>query len=238
MTFYRQSVVLGDNDLARIVATVRAGGYGLVLIASWQAVIRGLVQDENDNAAAVSVVERVKGATRQTGIPWLIDAHSGKIEDQDDEADPSRAMRGASAAAGAADYTLWLRYADGAFGTKRRLSGRGRFVTLAPLLIDYDMSTGAYTALGTTKSAVAETDWRLIMETPGALTIDAQSADSIARALGLVAPKSGKVAGGGRKRVLAALRAHPGEVEETTVTRENGQRVSRFQLRAAEAATR
>ena len=76
-----------------------------MLIASWQAVVRGLVKDENDNAGAVQIVERVKLATRETKIPWLIDAHSGKGEDQADEADPSKAMRGASAAAGAADYT-------------------------------------------------------------------------------------------------------------------------------------
>jgi hypothetical protein len=180
------------------------------------------------------VVERVKEATRQTGIPWLIDAHSGKLEDQDDGADPSKAMRGASAAAAAADYTLWLRYADGAYGTKRKLSGRGRFVTLAPILIDYDMSTGEYTALGTTKSAAAETDWRLILETSGALTEELRSADAIARAIGLVS-KKGKVGGQARARVLAAFRAHPAEVEETTTTRENGQRVFRFRWRRPEA---
>ena len=90
MTFCEQPVILNDDGLARIVATVRAGDYGLVLIASWQAVIRGLVKDENDNAGAVVVVERVKVATRETKVPWLIDAHSGRGEDQGDDADPTR----------------------------------------------------------------------------------------------------------------------------------------------------
>src|SRR5699024_6510189 len=103
LTFYRRSLVLDAATLARIVHTVQTGGYGLVLISSWQAVVRGLIKDENDNAGAVAVVEAVKAAARTTGVPWLIDAHSGKGEDQGDEADPSRAMRGASAAAGAAD---------------------------------------------------------------------------------------------------------------------------------------
>ena len=148
LTFYRAPVRLTVDGLHAICQTVTAGGYGLVLIASWQAVIRGLVRDENDNAGAVNLVETVKAATRTTGIPWLIDAHSGKGEDQDDEADPSRAMRGASGAAGAADYTLSLRYANGAFGTQRRLSGKGRFVNLAPLTLDYNPDTGIYTCLG------------------------------------------------------------------------------------------
>jgi hypothetical protein len=93
MTFYRAPMVLTTSGLARISNTVRAGRYGLVLIASWQAVIRGLVENENDNANAVGVVEAVKATARATGVPWLIDAHSGKGEDQTDDADPSRAMR-------------------------------------------------------------------------------------------------------------------------------------------------
>ena len=87
MTFYMKNVTLSDSGLARIVTSVRAGGYGFVLIASWQAVLRGLVRDENDNAGAATVVESVKIATRQTGIPWLIDAHSGRGEDQADDAE-------------------------------------------------------------------------------------------------------------------------------------------------------
>lgn len=185
MTFYRRSILLTPSGLEAIGHTVKAGGYGLVLIASWQAVIRGLVQDENDNAGAVCVVESVKTAARATGVPWLIDAHSGKGEDQADEADPSRAMRGASAAAGAADYTLSLRYANGAFGTQRRLSGRGRFVSLEPTVIDFDASTSEYSVLGTTKNALVETTWRLICDA-GALTDEPRTAGEIARAAGMV----------------------------------------------------
>jgi len=92
-------LLLHPAGLAQVVATVKAHQFGLVLIASWQAVVRGLVRDENDNAGAVLVVENVKAAARESGIPWLIDAHSGKGEDQQEDADPSKAMRGASAAA-------------------------------------------------------------------------------------------------------------------------------------------
>ena len=142
LTFRCKSLILTPAELDRIVATIKRHNFGLVLIASWQAVVRTLVKDENDNAGAVLVVEAVKAAARASGVPWLIDAHSGKGEDQSDDADPSKAIRGASGAAGSADYSLSLRYANGAFGTQRRLSGKGRFVHLEPLTIDYDVQTG------------------------------------------------------------------------------------------------
>ncbi len=113
MLFHRKPLLLTPDDLGRICTTVTRQDFGLVLIASWQAVVRGLIRDENDNAGAVQLVELVKAAARHTGIPWLIDAHSGKGEDQADDADPSKAMRGASGAPGAADYTLSLRYGNG-----------------------------------------------------------------------------------------------------------------------------
>ena len=47
-------------------------------------------------------------------------------------------MRGASAAASAADYSLWLRYADTPFSTHRRFSGKGRFVEVPLMHLDYD----------------------------------------------------------------------------------------------------
>ena len=90
MTFYRQPLVLNATNLAKIAATVTDGRYGLLLIASWQAAVRGLVKDENDNAGAARVVEDVKAVARETKIPWLIDAHSGKNEKQSDAADPSK----------------------------------------------------------------------------------------------------------------------------------------------------
>ena len=187
MTFYRRSLLLNASGLADIAGTVRAGGYGLVLVSSWQAVVRGLVADENDNAASCAVVEEVKLATRRMGVPLLVDAHSGKGEDQADDADPSKAMRGASAAAAAADFTLSLRFANGAFGTQRKLSGRGRFVSLEPLLLEHDPTTGEYSVLGATKDAALETVWRQITET-GALATDLRSAGTIAQVAGLVGP--------------------------------------------------
>lgn len=215
MTFYRGPLQLDAEGLARITATVQAGGYGLVLIASWQAVVAGLVRDENDNAGAVVVVERVKAATRACGIPWLIDAHSGKGEDQSDEADPTRALRGASAAAGAADFMLSLRYAGNPFSSRRRLSGKGRFVGLEPILIDYDADTGLYTALGDPTSALRETTWRVIVET-GALTDTWLAAGALAVRAGL-APTAGDVSRTVRRQVAAALTGRDG-VDRQTIT--------------------
>jgi hypothetical protein len=204
LTFYRGPILLDAAGLAAITTTVKTGGYGLVLIASWQAVIRGLIRDENDNAASVVIVEQVKAAARLTNIPWLIDAHSGKGEDQGDDADPSKAMRGASGAAGSADYTLSLRYANGPFGSRRRLSGKGRFVDFAPMLLDYDKTQGTYSVIASAaKDVMAETTWRLIVDT-GALTDVPQTADAIARAAGLVS-NTGRVTSTGRRQVAAAL---------------------------------
>lgn len=228
MTFYRNAIQLDRNGLAAIMATIRTGRYGLVLIASWQAVVSTLVRDENDNAGAVRVVEQVKGATRATAIPWLIDAHSGKGEDQREDADPSRAMRGASGAASAADYTLSLRYANGSFGTQRRLSGKGRFVSCPPMLIDYDIARGVYTVIDTAKDTLTETTWRLLLET-GALSRAPQSVDAIAKAAGLVS-ESGRVNGHQRRQVRAALRGRDG-IKTTTETR-RGKATTMFTLQA------
>ncbi len=91
------------------------------------------------------------------------------------------------AAAGAADYTLSLRYANGAFGTQRKLSGRGRFVSLEPTVIDFDETTSTYTVVAAGgKDALTETTWRLICDL-GALTTSGQSAGTIAKAIGMVA---------------------------------------------------
>lgn len=175
---------LGQTDLDRIVQTVRDEGIGLVLIASWQAVIRGLVRDENDNAGVALIVEQVKAAARQSHVPWLIDAHSGKGESQDNDADPMHAMRGASAAAGAADFTVSLRYADSPSDTKRRLSAKGRFVSMDDTTLDLDPDTRQYVVLGDSKTAAAATVAKLIRET-GALTTVPQSARELALRIGL-----------------------------------------------------
>lgn len=208
LTFFRHPIQLNAVGLAQIIATVQAGGYGLVLIASWQSVVATLIRDENDNAGAVRVMEAVKAAARATGIPWLIDAHSGKSEDQRDDADPTRALRGASGAAGAADYILSLRYADGPFSPRRRLSGKGRFVSVPPILMEFDAETGNYTALGDTKTTTVETTWQLIVETD-ALTTTPQAATAIAIRAGLV-PDGRRVTGAIRRQIHSALRKRPG----------------------------
>ncbi len=231
MTFYRRSILLSPSGLEAITRTVKAKGYGLVLIASWQAVIRGLVRDENDNASAVCIVEAVKAAARTTGVPWLIDAHSGKGEDQSDDADPSRAMRGASAAAASADYTLSLRYANGAFGRQRKLSGRGRFVSLEPLVMDFDPDTSQYTLLGAAKDAATETTWRLICDT-GALTDEPRTAGAIAKAVGM-AGADGKPTKTQTRQVARALTRREGVLRSEEVVR--GGKATLYR-RAAEVA--
>ncbi len=207
LIFRRRSLVLTPDTLDRVVATVKTGGFGFVLIASWQAVVRGLIKDENDNAGAVRVVEDVKAAARASGVPWLIDAHAGKGEDQADDADPSKAMRGASSAAGAADYTLSLRYADGAYGTQRRLSGKGRFVSLAPLTLAYDVATSTYEVVGAARDVSRETTWRLITET-GALNGTPRSVTEIGRVCGLVGDDD-RLVGGRRRSIFQALKGRP-----------------------------
>jgi hypothetical protein len=232
MTFWRRSLVLDARTLAHICITLAEGAYGLCLISSWQSVIRGLVRDENDNAGSVQIVERVKAATRASGIPWIIDAHSGKNEDQSDDADPSRAMRGASAAAGAADYTLLLRYDNGgAFTTRRRLSGKGRFVSCAPITMDFDPSSGAYSVVLSAKAAAAETAWQQIT-TLDALTKEARTVSAIALAAGLTNAR-GRVTNTHRRLVFAALQRRP-VVGMEQVTR-RGQKVTLYKRLDVEA---
>jgi hypothetical protein len=140
-------------------------------------------------------------------VPWLIDAHSGKGESQEDDADPSRAMRGASGAAGAADFTLSLRYGNGAFGTQRRLSGKGRFVSFS-LLMDFDASTSSYTVIDDAgKDAARDTTWRLICETD-AVNGTPRSASEIAQLIGMV-PEGRQLNGAHRRRIVDALRGRP-----------------------------
>jgi hypothetical protein len=227
MTFYRAPLQLNAKGLAQIAATVHTGHYGLVLIASWQAVVSELVRDENDNAGAVKVVERVKLATRQTGIPWLIDAHSGKGEDQRDDADPGRAMRGASGAASAADYTLSLRYENGTFGTRRRLSGKGRFVFCPPVVIDYDGDHGSFSVVDQqSKNVTTETTWRLLVETD-AISTTPRTTAQIARAAGLTTAK-GRIGTTQWRQVQEALRHRDG-IRKTAETR-RGQTTTLYAL--------
>jgi hypothetical protein len=227
MTFYRRPLVFDQRGLDAVMQTVATDHYGLVLASSWQAVTVGLLRDENDNAGAVMVMQRVRNAARATGVPWLIDAHSGKGEDQSDEADPIRALRGASAAAAAADYMLSLRYANGTFGTRRRLSGKGRFVSVAPLTIDYTPATGQYELVGEARVVALETTWRLIVET-GALVADTpRSLAEIARSAGLLGP-DGRLGSGRRREIAMAIGGRPDVLKAEEIRR--GQKTAVYRL--------
>jgi hypothetical protein len=226
MTFYRRSLIFDQPGLDAVRHTVTSDRYGLVLVSSWQAVTVGLLRDENDNAGAVAVMQRVRDAARASGVPWLIDAHSGKGEDQSDDADPTRALRGASAAAGAADFMLSLRYADGSFGTRRRLSGKGRFVSLAPLTIDYTPATGQYELVGEARAVALETTWRLLTET-GAISDEPRSVTEIARVAGMV-DADGRLGGQRRKDITGALRGRPNILRAEVVRR--GQKTTVYSL--------
>lgn len=226
MTFYRRPLIFDQPGLDAVAATVATGGYGLVLASSWQAVTVGLIRDENDNAGAVAVMQRVRDAARTTGVPWLIDAHSGKGEDQSDDADPTRALRGASAAAGAADYMLSLRYGNGSFGTQRRLSGKGRFVSLAAMTIDYTPATGQYELVGEARAVSLDTTWRLIVET-GALCETPRSVTEIARGAGML-DSDGRLGGQRRKEIAGTLRGRPEVLVSQEIRR--GQKATLFAL--------
>jgi len=211
ITFARGPLQLNAEGLERIANTIAHGRYGLVLIASWQAVITSMVKDENDNAGSVVVVENVKRTAHASHVPWMVDAHAGNSEDQSDDADPTKALRGASSAAGAADFLLSLRYLEkGSFSTKRRLSGKGRFVNLETVTIEYELATGRYAVADAAagKSALAETTWAMILET-GALDQEWAGVGTIAVRAGLCETSHG-VNGGIRKKVYDALFKRPG----------------------------
>jgi len=214
ITFARGPLQLNAEGLERIANTIAHGRYGLVLIASWQAVITSMVKDENDNAGSVVVVENVKRTAHASHVPWMVDAHAGKSEDQSDDADPTKALRGASSAAGAADFLLSLRYLEkGSFSTKRRLSGKGRFVNLETVTIEYDTQTGRYdiaaeSSKTAAKSAMAETTWQMILET-GALDQEWSGVGTIAVRAGLCDSSHG-IKPSVRKKVWDALYKRPG----------------------------
>jgi len=218
LKFYRRALILDDATLNAVGQYIRAQHIGFVLIASWQAVVRTLIRDENDNMAGARTMEQVKAITRWTGVPWLIDAHAGKVEDQSDEADPTKALRGASAAAGAADYLLSLRYADGPFGHKRRLSGKGRFVNFQPMTVEYEPNTGNYRLLGDSTRVIGETIRRLIEEL-GLLTERPQGTTRFADALGPHFPSTPRTTL--RRQITAALTDQPGV--KVTITKQTRQ---------------
>jgi hypothetical protein len=219
---YPAPLVLSEESLSALERFIPQAGVGLVYVASFLAAVRGLVRDENDNAGMSAVVESIKQCARRARVPFLVEAHAGRGEDQAADADPVRALRGASAAAAAADFVLSLkRDGRGGFGTRRVLSGAGRFVSVPPLAFDYDAPTGALHYLGERDgSAAVETDWRLIQET-GALGNEWRSVSAIARAAGL-SEKAGS-----RARVRRALQGRAGVAEQSR-TRRDGVRAQEF----------
>jgi hypothetical protein len=84
------------------------------------------------------------------------------------------------------------------------LSGKGRFVSRAPLVMDFDQATSTYTATGTVKDVARDTTWRMICET-GALTDIPRTVEEIARVCGL-AHADAKVPGASRRKIQDALR--------------------------------
>jgi len=206
-SFWRKPIQLDAAGLARLTAFVTYGGFKLVLIASWQSVVSTLVKDENDNASAVRVVNLAQDATRGCGVPWVVDAHAGKGEDQSDEADPTLALRGASSAAGAADFLISLRYEGDPSSVRRRLSAKGRFLTMPLTRLLFDRDTGRYTApTPTSPSALRDTDYQLLLTV---LSPEPASPHVLARESG-IAPEGKPVQANHRDRVHAALRERPG----------------------------
>jgi AAA domain-containing protein len=203
LSMYREPLTFSTKTLLDISATIRTGQYGLVLIASWQSAIAGMVKDENDNAGMNAIIDRVRQTVRASGVPWIIDAHAGKGEDQDDDADPLRALRGASSAAGAIDFSLSLRYADGPFGYKRKLSGKGRFVSVAPIVFEAEPTSASYRVVSVGGQVSHETTLRLLVET-GAFSPEPRSVDDMAERAGLTTPK-GRVTSATRRRIRDAL---------------------------------
>lgn len=156
-----------------------------VYVSTFAAGCSALMRDENDNAGMARVVETLKSSARRSGVPHLFEAHAGKGEDQGADADPIKSLRGASAAAAAADFVLNVRR-DGAGATTRRtLSGAGRFVNFGSVSYDWDPLTGELEYLGSRKDAGVETTVRLIVETGAVVANELRSVSAIIRAAGL-----------------------------------------------------
>ena len=173
----------------------QAGGYGLVLIASWQAVVAGLLTDENDNAGAVRIVEPVKARRGLRGVPWLIDAHSGKGEDQGDDADP--AARCGRLAARPVPRTTRSRCATPTAPSTRNGGSvaKAALCRCASQLLKDHRETGTYVVLGNTTERSPRDDVGQSIHEMGAVSMVPQTADAIAKAAGLV-PQGRPVAGG------------------------------------------
>jgi AAA domain len=139
--YHPSPLVMTDRVLDAIVSTVKTQGADLVdletLGAFWT------VRDENDNAEVQRETGRLRIATRLSGVPWLVHAHTGKNEDRDDGGE----IRGASSLFGAVDQALILKR-KGRDTTQRQLYGRGRFGNTPAFSFDFDPVTKLYTFLG------------------------------------------------------------------------------------------
>lgn len=214
VTFYTSPAQLDDATLDELAGFVHENEIGMVYVATFLNAVRSLVGDENDNVGMVRVVSSLKMFARRIGVPVLFEAHAGKGEDLSEDADPVKALRGASAAGAEADFILSLTRAEKGFGNVRRLSGLGRFVSFPPITFTLDTTTGEVEVASSDRSAFAETDWLQIVET-GAITTEPRSPGAIARAAGFVA--DGKSPDRAiYRRVAQALRGRDGVVSQTT----------------------
>ena len=96
------------------------------------------------------------------------------------------------------------------------------------MLIDYDVTTGSFTALGTGKAVAAETTWTLILES-GVLQGWA-NVDAIAMAIGKVT-SAGRVSGHTRRQIREALRGRAVDVKSE---RRRGQDTTLYRLAGVE----
>lgn len=212
--FYPSSLVLTPECLETLGAYMQAGGYTFVYIATFLHSIRGLVEGENDNAGMVRVVAEIKHFCRRFEVAALIEAHAGKGEDMSEGADPAKALRGASAAAGEADYILSLRRRGAAQSTLRVLSGVGRFVNFGSIVFNTDLTTGEMTVLSDGDADnTADADFALLCKVRGGLSTTPQAPTALARAAGWVA-QDGRPNAECAARVHRALENRPG-VEKT-----------------------
>ncbi len=231
MTFARAPLTLDAAGLARLCATVDTGGYGLVLISSWQAVFRGLVRDENDNAGSVRVVEDVKAAARASKVPWLIDAHSA-VRVRTRTTMLTRARRSGAPPARPAPQTSPSRSATptGLSARSGAWAGNGRFVWFEPVTLDHNLATGTYTALGETKTVASEETWRRLVET-GAVTTTPRTAGEIARVAGMVS-KDGTPTNTHKRQVRDALRHREGVLKAQEI--KHGKQARTYRLACEE----
>jgi AAA domain len=189
--FYPRSLVLNEQTLNDLGDYIRKGGFQFLYVATFLHAVRGLVKDENDNAGMVAVIASLKAFARDLEVPTLFEAHAGKGEDQSEDADPLMSLRGASAAAGEADYVLNMKRKRGGFSTTRVLSGLGRFVEFQPVSFNRN-ADGSLTVLdGGNSAGAAETDFQMLLRADGGLSEDPKSAAKLATAVGWVR-KNGK----------------------------------------------